>query len=74
MRSAVLGIYFRGSPTLYPYTRLIEPIGHRAKERNEDFYKQYAKVVNLFAEKFMKQFCDDGEINWTRLVEFNSAK
>jgi hypothetical protein len=34
--------------------------------------------VNLFAEKFMKQFYDDGEIdgelNWNRLVEFNSAK
>lgn len=56
------------------YTRLIEPIGHRAKERNEDFYKQYARVVNLFAEKFMKQFCDDGEINWSRLVQFNSSK
>jgi hypothetical protein len=64
--------FISGDPLLY--IRLIEPIGHRAKERNEDFYKQYAKVVNLFAEKFMKQFCDDGEINWTRLVEFNSAK
>ena len=55
------------------YTRLIDPIGHRAKDKNTDFHKQYAKVVNLFAAEFMQDFCDDGEINWTRLVEFNSA-
>lgn len=55
------------------YTRLIDPIGHRAKDKNTDFNKQYAKVVNLFAAEFMQDFCDDGEINWTRLVEFNSA-
>lgn len=55
------------------YTRLIDPIGHRAKEKNADFHKQYAKVVNLFAAEFMRDFCDDGEINWTRLVGFNSA-
>ena len=55
------------------YTRLIDPIGHRAKDKNTDFHKRYAKVVNLFAAEFMQDFCDDGEINWTRLVEFNSA-
>ncbi|MEO8600573.1 MAG: PmeII family type II restriction endonuclease [bacterium] len=55
------------------YTRLIGPIGHRAKEKNDDFHMQYAKVLNLFALEFMQHFCDDGEINWTRLVEFNSA-
>lgn len=55
------------------YIKLVEPIGHRAKEKNEHFQKQYAKVINLFAQEFMEDFCDDGEIDWVKLVEFNSA-
>lgn len=55
------------------YTKLVEPIGHRAKEKNDHFQKQYAKVINLFAQEFMQDFCNDGEIDWVRLVEFNSA-
>lgn len=55
------------------YTKLIEPIGHRAKEKNDHFQKRYAKVINLFAQEFMQDFCDDGEIDWVKLVEFNSA-
>ena len=55
------------------YTRIVEPIGHRAREKNEDFVKQYAKVTNLFAQEFMRDFCVDGEIDWAKLVEFNSA-
>ena len=54
------------------YTRLIEPISHHAEEKNEGFLKQYAKVVNLFAQEFMQDFCVEGEINWVKLVEFNS--
>ncbi|MHB9119498.1 MAG: PmeII family type II restriction endonuclease, partial [Burkholderiales bacterium] len=55
------------------YTKLVEQIGHRAKEKNEHFQKQYAKVINLFAQEFMADFCDDGEIDWIKLVKFNSA-
>ncbi len=43
------------------YTKLVEPIGH------------HAKVINLFAQEFMEDFCDDGEIDWVKLVKFNSA-
>lgn len=63
--------FISGDETLY--TRLIEPIGHRAKEKNEGFLKQYAKVTNLFAQEFMQDFCVDGEIEWVKLVEFNSG-
>ena len=55
------------------YTKLVEPIGHRAKEKNDHFQKQYAKVINLFAQEFTQDFCDNGEIDWAKLVEFNSA-
>lgn len=59
-------------PTLY--TDIIEPLGHQAKEKNDEFFKAYAKVVNQFTLKFSQEFCDNGVINWQKIVEFNSKK
>jgi len=56
------------------YTDIIEPLGHEAKEKNEEFLKAYSKVINQFTLKFAQEFCDDGEINWLKIVEFNSKK
>jgi len=36
--------------------------------------KAYAKVVNQFTLKFAQDFCDDGVINWQKIVEFNSKR
>ena len=56
------------------YTAIIEPLGHRAKEKNEQFSLEYAKVVNRFTGEFIKEFCDaDGSIRWGDVVRFNSA-
>ncbi len=30
------------------YTDIIEPLGHKAKKKNEEFQKNYAKIVNNF--------------------------
>ncbi len=55
------------------YTQLIEPLGHQAKERNDDFIKSYAQMINKFTKEFANEFCDDsGMIDWKKLVEFNS--
>jgi len=56
------------------YTDIIEPLGHQAKEKNEEFLKAYAKVVNQFTLKFAQDFCDDGVINWQKIVEFDSKR
>lgn len=55
------------------YTDIIEPLGYRAKQHNDNFIKQKDRVLNIFTEEFIKEFCDDGEINWRKLVEFNSG-
>jgi len=52
----------------------VEPLGHEAKERNESFYEEYAKVVNQFTQAFMRDFCVAGNIDWQKLVAFNSGK
>ena len=55
------------------YTEIIEPLGHRAKERNEKFSKKYARMINIFTQQFSKEFCIDGEINWKKIVQLNSG-
>lgn len=56
------------------YTTIIEPLGHKAKERNEEFQIEYGKVINRFTAEFIKDFCQtDGTILWEKLVQFNSA-
>ncbi|WP_016778203.1 PmeII family type II restriction endonuclease [Anaerophaga thermohalophila] len=56
------------------YKDIVEPIGHKAKEKNEMFLASYAKMINKFTKEFANDFCEDnGEINWEKLVEFNSG-
>lgn len=57
------------------YTDIIEPLGHKAKEKNDEFAKEYAKVINKFTREFATEYCDkDGSILWDKLVKFNSGK
>ena len=56
------------------YTDIIEPLGHRAKEKNEQFSLEYAKVLNKFTGEFITEFCDaNGNIRWEDIVKLNSA-
>jgi hypothetical protein len=57
------------------YTDIVEPLGHKAKEKNEQFQVEYAKVINKFTLEFSKEYCaTDGSILWNKLVQFNSGK
>ena len=55
------------------YIDIVEPIGYKAKQKNEEFSENYAQVVNKLTLEFSQKFCDDGKINWTKLVEYNSG-
>lgn len=57
------------------YIEIIEPLGHKSKERNDEFMESYSNMINKFTRDFIKDFCkSNGEINWIKLVEFNSRK
>ncbi len=56
------------------YLDLIEPIGHNAFVHNTKFKTAYNTVLNLFVVEFVKDFCIKGEINWEKLILFNSGK
>ncbi len=56
------------------YTEIIEPLGHKAKEKNDIFINSYSQMINKFTREFAINFCNDnGEINWEKLVRFNSS-
>jgi len=56
------------------FVEIVEPLGYRAKERNEEFFVEYSRILNLFTQEFMVDFCEDGRIDWDKLVRFNSGK
>lgn len=57
------------------YVDIIEPLGHQAKEKNEAFQEEYAKLLTRFTAEFIGGYCSpDGAIDWARLIQFNSGR
>ena len=57
------------------YVDIVEPLGHKAKEKNDEFIEAYSRGINRFTYEFGKLFCNnDGAIDWNKLVEFNSKE
>jgi len=57
------------------YTQIIEPLGHKAKEKNDEFIKSYSQMINIFTREFSNNFCKlNGDIDWEKLVRYNSSK
>ena len=52
---------------------IIEPLGYKAKLRNEEFLSSYSQIINNFTLEFGTRFCPNGKINWEKLVKFNSS-
>src|SRR5207245_11036538 len=61
-----------GNPNLY--IDIIQPPGHKAKERNEAFQAEYAKVITRFTGEFIAEFCTPGgAIVWEKVLKLNSG-
>lgn len=57
------------------YTDIIEPIGYRAQEHNENFYDERKKIIGRFSHEIDNKYYDanTGLIDWVKLVQFNSG-
>jgi len=56
------------------YLDLIEPLGHKAKQRNDEFEVEYGKANTRFTKVFIEEYClEDGSIDWDKIVKLNSA-
>jgi hypothetical protein len=56
------------------YLKIIKPLGYSAREKNDEFQKEYAQIINRFTLEFSQKFVVNGRINWDALVRFNSAE
>ncbi len=53
------------------YLDIIEPLGCKAKERNDEFMVAYSNRINQFTIAFGQLFCDtSGAIDWEKVVKF----
>jgi hypothetical protein len=56
------------------YTEIIEPLGHKAKDKDDEFMQSYAQMINKFTKEFSNTFCmESGAIDWVKLVKLNSS-
>ena len=52
------------------YTDIIDPIGYRAKEHNEQYMTRKASTVNRITRDFVDEYChSSGAIDWPKLVK-----
>ena len=57
------------------YIDIVQPLGHEAKTRNQEFVDAYSQILNRAVFDFTKQYCNkDGAINWEALVKLNSER
>ena len=54
------------------YLKIVKPLGYKAREKNDEFQKEYAQIVNRFTLEFSENFVRNGEVNCDALVQFNS--
>ncbi|WP_286710535.1 MULTISPECIES: PmeII family type II restriction endonuclease [Sphingobacterium] len=56
------------------YKKIIEPLGHEADTNNQAFKLAYNNLKNKLEKEFLNSFTNDsGQIDWGKLVEFNSG-
>lgn len=66
--------FISGVPTLYK--DIVEPLATNAKKSNEEYEKEYNKMITKLNCKFVSDYCNaaTGEINWSKIIELNSKK
>ena len=44
------------------------------KEKNEEYYKAYAQMLNKFVREFVNEYCNENnDIEWEKIVRLNAA-
>ncbi|HHX22069.1 MAG TPA: cytosolic protein [Clostridiales bacterium] len=56
------------------YATIIEPLGYRAKEKNDAYMASFSQLINRFSHEFYDLYClPDGRIDREQLLRFNSG-
>lgn len=61
-----------GERTLF--VDIVEPLGYKAKEKNDEYLLEYGRMINKFTKEFIAEYCDkDNNIDWDKIVRLNAA-
>lgn len=61
-----------GEPTLF--VDIVEPLGYKAKIKNDAYQQEYARMINKLTNEFITEYCDeDGNIDWEKIVKLNAG-
>lgn len=56
------------------YQEIIEPLGHEARRRNDEFEIAFGRLHTRFTAEFTRDFClPNGAIDWDKIVAMNSG-
>jgi hypothetical protein len=56
------------------YIKIIEPVGYKAREHNENYHIERDRITNLLNREFVEKYClKSGEIDWGKLLKANSG-
>jgi len=57
------------------YLKIIEPLGHQAKMRNDTFYQAYGDLINRLTHEFLNSYRNsDGSLAWDMIVKLVSQR
>jgi Type II restriction endonuclease EcoO109I len=55
------------------YQEIIDPLGHEARQRNDEFEDAFGRLHTRFTVQFAQDFCrHDASVDWDKLVAMNS--
>ena len=61
-----------GEPTMF--VDIVEPLGFKAKQKNEEYVVEYGRMINKLTQEFIQDYCKtDGDIEWEKIVRLNAA-
>lgn len=64
--------FLSGDPHLY--LDIIKPLGTKAQQKNQEYKKEYNRMLSRFTREFSNAYClDNGDINWEKIVHLNSG-
>ncbi|MGH1397557.1 MAG: PmeII family type II restriction endonuclease [Trichormus sp.] len=55
------------------YTDIIEPLGNSIKGRDLVFKAEYDKKLNELTHGLLNEYCQNHELDWVKIVQFNSG-
>lgn len=56
------------------YQKIIQPLGAGSRQKTQDFIQEKSRKVNALTGEFLQNYCQNGSIDWNKVLELNSGR